>query len=670
MSRFDVRFKWGDTPTYQNFQIYRNAERPFVKRWVRAETQQQLLNQAESPKQKSRPDTHATYQTSWAGGATWWKPILGVGEASTYFRSNHLDLWSEPGKVIPMNKVVDAANTNIHDNCVVAVGAGSLYAIGQTEDDTTGFFDPYVWTPASDAFVRDSGLHTGVDDDDNPLAMVYDPSDGYFYVITDDPEIVRFQPSGNAEDAAWITSGFSTYPGANIFLASQALLFYSGDKLYSITKSGPSVTEVFDDGMGPEFLDDTSFAGTNPLIRPNIKLAVATPQGVYYVKNTRQGGQPEPWVFRVDKDVSGAYFGVPIATLPRGSVALSVQFHLGQLLITTSPDWRTVLANDTTEAEVQVFFVGEGGQGALGSILGGRTEADETPYAFLQAIGAHVYLAGQKRLWVYDSARGALHTAFEWDTELSDGAYQEMAVVEDSDGDEAFIFLGKDRIARQKTDATLDLDTVTSFGDDETYYTLQSNIYDGGLPMEAKRLSLSEIMYDVIDQDNQEWTLQGAADDGSFSDLITVDEAQAIGGTTKSIYAKGTGPRSRHYQTKIIYQTKTNERIPLRAVMLTFVTGEMVREWTMVLDGREQVNFGNEKIAGRTVADALDTMLTTTNDDVLYFLDNFKGDQDEHETTGDFILVKVMQVEEMRDSPKEGLISVTVRESPLTSIPA
>ena len=628
----------------------------YTRRSVRREITENILVQAQIPVFASRDDRRQTYQTSWAGGATWWKPNISLGSEDTFLTSNHMDTWSEPGKVVPANKVSDAANANIHNNCVIGVGAaGIVYAIGESNTTNATYKDVYAWTPGSDAFVRDSGVHSGIADAAGPMAMVYDPADSKFYVITDDDDIERFDPVGNSQDADWITAGFTSYLGANIFLQNQTLMFYSGDQLYTVDKTEPDVTSVFNDGMGPDFLSDIAFAGSPLFLEANPQLAVSTPEGIYYCKNTRQGGQPQPWVFRVDKDAAGNWIGNPIATLPVGSVALSVAWHLGQLIVSTSPDWQAVVDNDTKEAEVVLYFVSiEGGMGALGSVLGGRTRLDETPFALLGSDGPYLYIGGHKRLWVYDAVRGGLHIAFEWGTELANGPYVSMAWVADSSGNTNMLFLGADRIALQITTKNDDPDTVAAFGDDEAHYTLESNYFDAGLPMELKELTAVSLLRDPGDGD-QEWTVQVSADDGAYADALvhsTTSEVQAsaaLSGTTGYVFSY-----------KIIYQTKDTNREALRALLFTFTTGEMIAEWDLVLDGTEMLNIDNETQDPEAFYDSLITL--SGKDGIITLVDNYQ----EHEQETDSATttkVKVVAVEINKDTPGEAEVRVILRET-------
>ncbi len=631
----------------------------YTRRSVRREIVENILQGAEAF--SSREDQRKTYQTSWSGGSLWWRPALSSALSNGFYRSNHMDTWSEPGKVVPLNKQTSSSNTNIHNNCIIAVGAsGDIYAIGDTNTTNASFKDVYKWTPGSDAFVRESTYHSGIANAAAPIAMVFDPNDLYFYTLSDDHDIERFQPSGTTQNNDWIITGFTVYTGANIFLHNQELMFYDGEKLYTVDKSGTNVVVVYNDGMGPEVLNDANSGGTNDLfLHANIKLATATPQGIYYVKNTRQGGQVVAWVFRVEKDVAGNWIGRPIATLPTGTIALDIAWHLGQLIISSSPDAQVVLNNDSAEDyfEVVLYFAGSEGLGALGSPLGGREELTDTavqevPFALLASRGPYLYLAGHRGLWVYDAIRGGLHKMFTFGASITDGVWSAMAWAVDSSSDPINMFLGQDQLITRKVVGD-DPDTVVAFGDDETHYTLDSLPFDGGLPMELKELSSVAILRDA-GNGNQEWTVQISVDNGAYSDAL-------VHSTSGEIQAKATlsGTTGYLFRYRLIYQTKDTSRTALRAVEVGLTTGEMITEWELLLDGGELVNVDGEVQDPETFYDAMVTL--SAQDGIVTLVDNYQ-EQEQLTDTATTTNVKVIGVVIEKSTPGESEVRVIVRE--------
>lgn len=624
----------------------------YKRRSVRREIQNQIIAQSENPTLRNREDGVAMYQTSWAGGARWWKPLITPQDLSSYFQANHLDLWSEPGKVVPGNVHVDAANTDIHDMCVIATDGTDIYAIGNTTTTDATMRDVYKWSPGDNAFVRQTGYSAGIQDDSIPISMVYDSTDGFFYVLADKAgagsEIGRFDPVGGTENLTYVDfASEQTKYGAAIIISSFGLFASLGEAVYEIDKTGPTAVSRFDPGVTEMLGYSTStVAGNAPLL-------LSTSQGMYVIRNTVSAGMPVCTIYRLDRDVSGSFIGNPIATLPQGSVALSAIFHLGQLLVATTPDWRDMM-DGLEHLEVVIYFVGEGGIGALGSVLGNRVQMDETPYALIGADREKVYLGGGKRLWVFDAIRGGLHTAWLWETAQHDGGYKAMARNQDSAGDEILLFLAKDRINRVKTGDTDNPDIVTAFGDDETHYTLESNFFDGGLPMERKEITEVSILRDK-DDGGSEWTVQISADDGAFTDALV------SAGTSVFDRAALSGTLGYQFRYKLIYQTKDTARSALRSVLVTMATGDMVTEWDLVLDGSELLNMDNKRQDPKDFADAL---ITIGNDSsIVDFVDNYR----DHKRTADpdvaGVNVKVVAVEVIKDTPGESQIRVLLRES-------
>ncbi len=646
------------------------GEGGYKRTTVRREIELQLLSQLEIPALTSRPDRPGMYQTSWAGGSMWWRPLLAADEVNSYFESRNFDTWTEPGKILPMNVQTNAANADLHDNCVISVGTGgTVYAIGATAVDDGTMKDVFLWTAGSDAFVQASGYSSGMVVADDPMAMVWDSSDLYHYLITDGDALVRFKP-GTGEDKDWITSGFTISPGANIFLQNQELMFYSGTELFTVDKSGPSATSVFNDGMGIDALADITNPGAAGIAHvAQFKLAVSTPQGIYYVKNTRQGGQFQAWVFRVDKDAAGNWIGNPIATLPLGTMALNAIWHLGSLIITTSPDGDAVLNNDregiSRDYEVILYYVNSQDMGAIGSMQGGRAsgaksgdgEVNQSPFALLGTSGPYLYIAGQSQLWVYDAIRGGLHTVSTLSNMSSKGFWSAMAWHKDSTEHSIQMILGPDYIDTRRTTKHDDLDTVTDFGEGSVY-VLTSNYFDGGLPMELKELTSVSIQVDPPNSPGQRWEVLIAPDDGAFVSRLTHS-------TNGEVFATAalSGVSGYRFQYQIKFESKgstTGNRKALRAILVTFTTGEMITEWDLVLDGTEMLNIDNEIQDEAAFAASLRSIAGTETQ--ITFVDNYLNQKQEVDSTTTE-KVKVVAVEISKEKPGESQIHVRLREA-------
>ncbi len=628
-------------------------EGAFRKRYVRREIEQNIISQAQDPLLASRPDQRQSYQSSWAGGATWWKPLVVPELIDTYFQANHIDLWSEPGKMVPANKVLETTDTNINNAARMVVADVDLYAVGETKVVDSTYFDVYKWTPASDAWVQETGYTSGIN---NTFAsMSFDSSDQFVYVLDTDT-VGRFHPSTTKSvDANWIVN--RTHREGSVITAHNGfMVVYDGNRLFTIDKATPAIPQIANDGLGPEFLEGMAHSGGAEVVKHSeVDLMVGTPEGLYYVKNVYTAGQPTPYVFRVDRDAAGSWIVNPIATLPVGSVALNIAYHFGSIIVSTSPDWRAVLKN-TANYEIVLYHVTQGGMGALGSVLGGRDELDETPFKLLRAVGPHLYVAGGKRLWVYDAVRGGLHTAHTWPSVPGGGVWTDMAQVENSSGQILHLFTRRDRYALQKISKVNDPDTVTNFGDDETHYTLESNYFDGGLPMELKELTAISVQHDRIDaQGDQEWLIQASNDDAAFFDVVASSSASTV--FKEGLFSGTSGYR---WQFKAIYQTKDTTRLALRAILLTFTTGEMIAEWDMILDGAELLNVDNKLQDEAAFYTSMNTLAGTNT--VTTLIDNVTRQEQNISDGATAEKVKVIAVEIVKDKPGESLVRVVLRE--------
>lgn len=629
----------------------------YEERTVRAEISQQLISQQQdvSIAQRSRPDGASMYQTSWSGGSRWWKPLLSGEEVDSYFYSNNMDLWTEPGKVKPLN-AISSLSLNIVTKWF-RVG-NSLYGINESDDsvDST-HLDVALWTPGSNAWVDVSGLHSTVNNSAAPVSATYDVTDAFIYIMTSDGELNRFNIAGT-EAAAWITGQSFNRHGATIFIHQGSVWVWDGDTLRTVDKATPELDEQFDDGLGVEALGS--------LVVNRGRLAVPTPEGIYYAKNVDQNGETFAYIFRIDRDASGAYIGQPVATLPPGSVALDITYHLGSLIVSTSPQPTRVMDNSYTETGEAVFYyVTPETMGVLGSIR--DPENGKAAWSFMGTDGPRIIIGSEEDLWVYDAVAGGLHHLLSTGSSATHFA-PEFAVVKDSAGAQAYLMkLNSGNHLITKLHHHTNPDTVSAFGDDETYYTLESNYFDAGLPMESKQLNKVEILFDpgtqTMSVDNQEWTVQISADDGSFTDVITSADT---GYDTLSGYAVGWADLTgRRFRYKLIYQTKTAVKLALRAIMATFVTGEMVREWHLTLDGSEFRNVGNEVVRPRVFLDAMRAVIG--DEDVVPFINNFEDINQDVQTDATPVYVKVQQASIVKSEPGESIIQVVLREDPYHS---
>ena len=320
--------------------VARHQEGAYRRRFIRREIQQQLLSQSESPAIQSRADRPALYQSDWSGGARWWKPLMVQTNLNSYYRANNMNLWSEPGKVVPRNKFTDVDTTSTIRYTKFMVGKDSsgnynIFAIGQTTNVNASFYDVYVWNSATEQFDQETGYHSGVPSGGTSAidAWAFDPSDDHFYIYKSN-SIHRFDPGSATVNSNWLTGVNAHADNSGLFVRNGTLMYKDSISIYEIDKSGPSATEIFDDGLG---LDATVFMGT-PIENHNYRFTANTPEGIYYVKNVASShAHTDAWIYRVQKDATGAWIGNPIAVL-EDTLVPSIYYHLGSIVTAAVPD--------------------------------------------------------------------------------------------------------------------------------------------------------------------------------------------------------------------------------------------------------------------------------------------------------------------------------------------
>jgi hypothetical protein len=292
--------------------------------------------------------------------------------------------------------------------------------------------------------------------------------------------------------------------------------------------------------------------------------------------------------------------------------------------------------------------------GARGSLRGNRAHIDEAPFRLWAADGNILYLSGTKRLWAYDAVRGGLHTVMTWPTSNDRNRHAGGMVASHNSADEPImVFLNQDDVYFTKSPKTLDLDTVTNFGDDEAHYILTSNFFDGNLPMEIKELSKVAIQRDPGNA-NTEWTVQVSVDEGAWADVL-------VHSATGQVYASAelSGTSGYRFQYRVIYQTKTQRRDALRALMITMNTGEKVTEWRLMVDGTEMLNIDNEIVDPEAFLTSLEASMSSNAQ--VDFVDNYKGRQEVDSATSE--KVKLMGIIVNKEDPDEAMIQVVLREA-------
>lgn len=610
----------------------------------------------------SDPNRWATYQTSWGKGSAWWKPSLST-EVDSYFTARTMNVWRKPGQIEPWNSLVETDLTSTHNwtyGCpMVPLGGTNFYAIGKTTINNAPNFDYYLWDDDTAAW----SLTSYSSGNTTPgHTLLYDDLLGAILQLT---ATAIYQWNNTGHGTSLVSLGVNTNThGSSMFFHNGRLMVYTGDILLEIENrtTTPVVTTITDDGFGLDWL--ASHAGG--MIGAN-RLAVSTAEGVYYVKNVEQHSSVVPYIFRIERDSTGAWNSVPIATLPVGSVALSIGYHLGSVIVSASQEGLGINEADVNPRDafaVTFYHVTGGNLGTLGVPLGDDI-ADETPYEILLSDGPHLYIGGQKRIWVYDAVRGGLHPWFEFDTPSTDMPCRVMTKVADNTGTGApylhFMLADTSSFVKEyyvPGRAATALATVTNFGDDLTTYTLESNYFDYDTPMEDKGIVGVHILTDPITS-NARWTLQLSVDDGAFTTFATHSDT-----ATGYLYTVFSSPADtwtgKRFRYKLIYETKVaTYSVPVRAIMFEAMpTVRMVESWELRIDGTEFLNVEGELLRPEDVYDKLELLAQT--DRPIAFVDYFRSERREDAGT---YSVMLQSVEILKDQPHEAYMNITIERT-------
>ena len=606
-----------------NFRLKRDSERPYAKQWQRSGVP---FNQSEEHDGKfnTRQDIRTLFQTSWADGSFWNKPLLSAVSISSYYTAEGIDVLTEPGSLLPMGTVTSQTGQegSLTGWCALAIG-GDIFVAG---DQDGGNIDGYVY----DASAGSWGATTAdFNTTEYPVAMCYHEPVTNYMLLTSDGEINwmdRDQVSTGTVIDITSVAGDPQVHGSNIFMHFGRLFVYTGSALWEIADpfGSPSVvsTAIYDDGMGPDWLNDAaSNDGSNALIRDySTRLAVATSEGIYIVKNVEQEGVPTAFITRVDRTAAGTDVGAPAGTLPPGYVALDCAWALGSLLIAATSDYEQVIENDVSSEYpgITIFFVSEqNGLGTVGSPLGYESP-DEAPYKFAGMHEDRVFIGGQKRLWAYDVVRGGLHPLID-KTDASEPGRVITFVTPTLDGSGNRVYRAMDDEGRY-----WDIERFTGTDNDSLTRELESNYFDFNIPAEQKTITHVTLMTDGA-QSGETWTVQLSADDASFATASTHDSSDT--NTLKQRITPVTGYRFRY---KLTYAASGAVASPSRVKGIVFhaIQGELVASWRLEVDGKEFRNIENQVVDPDTVLSNMETV--AADETVLTFVDEFKTTSSTH----------------------------------------
>ena len=623
--------RWDGSLGGNNFRLKRGegSYRKLIRRSEGIPFQEATENRGQF---NTRGDTRTMHQTSWVDGALWNKPLISASSIRAYYTSNAFDLTSVPGDLKPLDGRAESTaqiGEGWHGGAAVAVGA-NIYAAGQGDptQNTVRQWNGSSWSTFTNNFPINEQAVVTMFHDANQATLVAMVADGNL-------DYVNVADDGNGS----ILDIGTVYEGANAFMHFGRMFVYTGDLLREITDpyGSPAATTIQDDGMGPDFLSDISTsAAVNDRLLYMPRLAVATAEGVYYVKNVEQEGLPTAFIYRVDRTNDGTDIGNPVATLPPGMVALDVGYHLGSLLVSCTDDVNLVINNDVSDAvypRIDIYHLTNGSLGAVGSPLGGDSP-DEAPFRFCGNFGAKVYVGGQKRVWEYDAVSGGLHPLFEHDRSGALGAVTMRAFSTKNSNGRAMRFIDSE-FAYQD----IELGSGVTTGDPSPQ--LESTYFDFNIPAEQKTITHVTLMTDGM-QTGETWTVALATDDSAFADVASYTSSDS-NTEKKRLSAVKTGFRFRYRLTYSVSQTVASPSA-VKGIVFHGLQGEMVTQWALRVDGTEFRNVENTPQRPEDVLTWLESQAADAT--VISFVDEYKDTSSTHN-------VKVESVTVERSAPQE-----------------
>ena len=609
----------------------------------RALVELQELEQLPGSQFASRADLRPVFQTSWAGGARWEKPLLSQNEISSYNVQQGFDLITEPGNLFPMPDATEtAAPSSIAGNSLpLAVNPTQVYFF-----EATANIGLVLWDGSSYSVLTNDFGTTQV-----PLAMCWDAENSTVFAIFDNGEVRYVTPDsagGLVRDIG------SVYVGTNIFMSLGRLMVWTGDMLIEVTDplGTDDQTTIYNDGLGPDALDAVT-SGANMIWNATygIRTGIATSEGIFLVKNVNQDGLVTPLVYRIDRDASGANIGTPLTTLPRGTACLDITHHLGSVLFSTATDQQKVFANNSVTDgffPVTIYHFTGNSMGSVGTINGGISP-DESPFRFLGAEKEKLFIGGEERIWVYDAVRGGVHPFY---TSSNGGVW--WGLVPTTNGTDN-IFLG----ITQWSVYDVQIPRKDEGGNGETRQ-LDSNYIDFSMPAEKKTITHVTLMTDGISA-GETWTLYVETDDGSFTSVATWTSADA--NTTVKHLGGGNYETGYRFRYRLAWTATGDISSPSRVkgIFLRAIQGEFQKSHTYLLDMNSIMSVENEVVRPWDGYNQLDDlMITETPVEVINY---FWGV--EQENTGIASVTKQMRVDTVaivKDDSDEFVAQISVTE--------
>lgn len=619
------------------------GEGNFLKSTVRTLLQEQNLA---ADGATTRSDMRPVFQTSWADGSRWERPLLSEVNITSYNISEGFDVISQPGDLYALPDVTTIAAATINDNPEALQVSPTITYYFERQAANLGLVQ---WNGSSfSTLTNDFGEGAAA----IPQSMCWDRARSTVFATFNEPAVdasVRFVTPDSAGGA--VISITASFPGANLFMWDGRLLTYNGVELREITDplGSPALSSVFDDGMGRDWLNNIVSNTTDPILPEHwgMKLAIATAEGVFIVKNVVQQGLVTPFIYRIERTSDGQDIGTPVATLPPGTVCLNIAWHLGSLVMACSTDVQRVMLNDISangHAETIFYQLNlKSGLGTIGSPLGPAhgPVAIETVARFLGTHGNLLYIGGFDRIWAYDAVRGGLHPLINNNVSAAFGSWGSM--VNTSDGtDNAFQFFHDDSPG-------LTLPRIDEAGNTMTHQ-LDSNYFDGGLPAEQKTIVAVTLMTDGT-QANETWTVTFSADDAAFGSAATF----ATDNDTTVRVNLSTPLNGFRFRYRLAYTASADVSTPssIKGIVVWMVQGEFLQQWRIKLRLADSINIRNAVIRGETQQTNLETL--STNQSIVAFIDAYRR-------TAATTQIRVQSAVIDKTSPLEGVMDVVLIE--------
>ena len=284
----------------------------------------------------------------------------------------------------------------------------------------------------------------------------------------------------------------------------------------------------------------------------------------------------------------------------------------------TTQDWQLALQNDSSKTEKPridfYHYTPRGGLNAIGSP--DREAPTEYPVAFLGAMGHHLLIGSESRVWVYDGRVGGIHPWLDL-TDASSGVFKGAVPVLDSSGNQQLL-IKEDATASVMNMITADPTTVTDFGDDLTTYVVTSNYFNFNRPFEKKTILSFDVQTEKMTA-SQRFTIYLQIDDGDWLRVGYHEGAKSF----TSVDVSEHNHVGRRFRYKVVYETKTAASYGFMGIEFQAAAGEMVPLWQMVLSGRGIRNVDNEVVDAETARENLEA--SAANQESIAMIDGYKS---------------------------------------------